>query len=319
MNSPRTGNIWDRYWFPDAPLLDLAILRIIAVGAQLLLFIFDPGEGFSKIREMGALPSFVFEPIPFLKPILFLLGGHEFTFPEMMGLQLVTTIAAVFAFVGLFTRISMLVFAVGYGVTQLWILSHGDIHHAEAVMVVALAVLALSPCGAVLSLDAMRGRNRLDKADQLTATSREARWPILVMQWFFALMYLSAFYAKLAMSNFQWANGYTLQYYLAEDGMRWNPLLGVWLSQFHWVSFVGQWLILAFQGTFFVSLLIPKLKWIYVPAGMLMHISIYLMLSAPFPQWIALYFVFIPWTAVFEYFGWLPDRARQSPPETTLA
>jgi len=308
----RAATVWNRYWFPNAPLLDLAILRIIAVGTQLILLAFDSGEGFSKIREVGAMPRFVYEPLPFLEPIVFLFGGHNFTVAEMMSLQLIITIAGVMAVFGLYTRISLLLFAGGYGLSQLWILSHGDIHHAEAAMVIGLAVLALSPCGAVLSLDARRGRNKLSLAEQMTATSREARWPILTIQWFFGLMYLSAFYAKLVMSDFQWANGYTLQYYLAEDGLRWDPLLGVWLSQFHLVNYIGQWLVLAFQGTFFLSLLIPRLKWIYVPAGMAMHVGIYLMLSAPFPQWIALYFAFFPWSAIFAWFGWLPDRTQSA-------
>jgi hypothetical protein len=39
-----------------------------------------------------------------------------------------------------------------------------------------------------------------------------------------------------------------------------------------------------------------RLRWIYVPAGLCMHIGIYLTLTAPFFQWIALYAVFIPWS-----------------------
>lgn len=303
---------WNRYWFREAPLLDLAILRIIAVGSQLALMMFEPRYGMAMLGATAEMDRSLFEPLPFLKPILLLLGGHEFTGSQMQALQLISIIAGVLTLIGLFTRISSVIFAIGVGFIQLWVYSHGDIHHPEAAMVIALVVLALSPCGKVLSVDAWLGK-RLSFQDQLVATSMEAKWPVLLMQWFFGLMYLSAFYAKLAISNFTWANGYTLQYYLAQDGLRWNSLMGLWMSQFHWLSYLGQWVILAFQSTFFISLLVPKLKWLYVPAGMAMHIGIYLMFKAPFFQWIALYLVFVPWTAAFVLMNWLPQGTAAQP------
>lgn len=306
------ANKWDAYWFREAPLLDLAILRIIAVATQLGLMLFEPRYGMAMLQATAEMDRFLYQPLPFLKPILLLLGGHDFTGSQMQTLQLMTIVAGGFALVGLFTKISIVLFAAGVGFIQLWVYSHGDIHHPEAAMVIALAVLALSPCGAVLSVDAGL-RNRIGLKDQLVATSKEAKWPILLMQWFFGLMYLSAFYAKLAISNLQWANGYTLQYYLAQDGIRWNSLLGVWMSHFHWLNYIGQWIILAFQSTFLISLLVPKLKWIYVPAGMAMHIGIYLMFKAPFFQWIALYLVFVPWTALFVLLNWLPHGTAAQP------
>jgi hypothetical protein len=41
---------------------------------------------------------------------------------------------------------------------------------------------------------------------------------------------------------------------------------------------------------------------------MVMHFTIYFMLGAPFWQWSALYLVFIPWTALLTYFGWMPHH-----------
>ena len=303
---------WDRYWFPNAPLLDLAMLRIIAVGAQLGLMLLDPRYQLFRLTEATKLLDSYYKPLPFLRPIVFALGGHKITAHEIQGLYILALVFGFCALIGLFSRYAMFLFAFSYAIIQLWLLSFGDIHHPEAAMTAALIFLALSPSGAVLSVDAML-RKQQSLKEQLLATDHLAKWPILLLQWFFGLMYISAFWAKLWVGNFHWANGFTLQYYLAEDGMRWHSLLGVWMSQYYWLSLFGQWAVLLFQATFFLSLLFPRLKWFYVPMGMAMHIGIYLMFKAPFFQWVALYFVFIPWTAVFVFLGWLPaDQARRS-------
>ncbi|AUW58831.1 hypothetical protein C1T17_12750 [Sphingobium sp. SCG-1] len=304
------GSGWSRYWFPEAPLADLAILRIIAVGTQVALMTLDPRYTVSSLATLGELPPEMYQPLPFFKVILFLLYGHQFSVAELQMLQLVTIGFGFAALVGLATRVTLPLFAIGTGVIQLWALSHGDIHHPEAVMIVALALLALSPAGAVLSVDAwlQRRKRPLTLKEQFAATSHEAKWPILLVQWFFGLMYLSACYAKLVVGDYHWANGLTLQYYLAMDGLRWGAPLGLPMSEHYWLALFGQWAILAFQSTFFLSLLIQRLKWIYVPIGMVMHVSIYFMFAAPFWQWTALYLCFVPWTAGLRYLGVLQPK-----------
>jgi hypothetical protein len=177
--------------------------------------------------------------------------------------------------------------------------SFNDFHHPEAVMMIALAALALSPSGQVLSLDAVIRRRRggnARSAGTLTAMSEFAGWPIKLIQWFFVLMYLSAVYAKLTTGGLDWPNGYTLQYVLAQDGLRWDSPIALWLSRQHELVVIGQYLVLLFQGTFALAVLFPRLRWIYVPAGIGLHTFIYLSMLAPFFQWIALYAAFIPWS-----------------------
>jgi len=53
--------------------------------------------------------------------------------------------------------------------------------------------------------------------------------------------------------------------------------------------------VMAFQGTFFLEILVPRLRWIYIPMGLFLHCFIFITLKAPFFTWIALYSVFIPW------------------------
>jgi hypothetical protein len=104
-----------------------------------------------------------------------------------------------------------------------------------------------------------------------------------------------------------------LQFALIRDGLKNGSPLGVWLGQFHLLLILTQWVVVIFQSTFWVSLIVPRLKWIYVPLGFAFHVGIYLTLRAPFFQWMALYAVFIPWAVVLTML-----TNRQAPHGATL-
>ncbi|MFM6203915.1 hypothetical protein, partial [Planktothrix sp.] len=95
-------------------------------------------------------------------------------------------------------------------------------------------------------------------------------------------------------------NGYTLQYFLTNDGLRWGSDLGVWLGQYRIVGIVFGWIAIIFEATFFLVLIFPQLVWVYIPAGIGFHTGIYLTQRAPFFPFMALYSVFIPWTWVIK-------------------
>jgi hypothetical protein len=164
-------------------------------------------------------------------------------------------------------------------------------------MLIALCALAISPSGRVLSVDAwLRNLNERHTVPATVVLSEFAGWPIKLLLWFFVLLYLSAVWSKLSASGLDWANGYTLQYYLARDGLRWGSSLGIWLSQFHTFILLSQIAVLLFQTTFSLAVIFPRLRWIYVPVGLALHLGIFLTLRAPFFSWIGLYVVFIPWS-----------------------
>jgi len=296
--APRARRAWAKYWFRPAALFDIAALRVLAVGLQLGLLLLDPRYNLASLKVIAALPSSLYWPLPVVHLLSLPFGGaYALSLGTMQSVQVVTMCAGFLALIGLFTNASLLVFALGCTFLQGWACSFDDIHHPEAVMMVALGALALGPSGKLLSVDSWLSRKfrKAPAVDMLSATSPEARWPVLLIQWFFALMYLSAFYAKLVVGEGQWFNGYSLQFYLAVDGLRWGSDLAVWLAQFHWIVFLSSLAVFFFQGTFFVSMLYPRLKWFYVPFGMSLHVGIYVLLRAPFFQWAVLYAVFVPW------------------------
>jgi len=291
-------NAWQRYWFAPTPCLDLAVVRLIAVAMQLFwMVVFAVQLDVLELRATMADGSW--QPLMVLNLLNLPWGwGFRPSFAVLHTIYYISIIAGLFSLVGLLTNLSLLVFAVTCIYLQAFVYSFGDFHHPEAVMMVALSMLALSPSGRVLSVDAWLRRRRTGEggAGLLERTSEFAGWPIKLIQWFFVLMYASAVWSKLGASGLDWANGFTLQYYLAMDGMRRDSPLAYWLSQYHTLILLAQYGVLLFQATFALAVIFPKLRWLYVPAGLCLHIGIYVTLKAPFFQWIALYAVFIPWT-----------------------
>jgi hypothetical protein len=297
MKSRSLAALWRAYWFAPAPYLDLAVVRVFAVGIQLFsLWYFDM---LGSLTERAALPDDNWAPLPILNIINLPFGwGFRPPFEWLTSLHDIAVGAGILALVGLATNLSLVVFSFACLYLEAYEYSFNEFHHVEAITMIALSALAISPSGRVLSIDALirrlRGGERLSP---LTASSPFAGWPIKLLQWFFVLMYLSAVTMKFRAGGLDWANGFTLQYYLIQDGLRWNTLLGLWLAQHHWLIVMTQIGVELFQATFALAVLFPWMRFIYVPAGLTLHTGIYLALKAPFFSWLALYSVFIPWSA----------------------
>lgn len=295
---------WQRYWFSPAPCLDLAVVRIIIVAVHL----FSAWHLVDAATERAALPDEIWEPLIILKLMNLPFGWGFRPPPEVLhAINTICLAAGLLALVGLFTNLSLAVLAFTSVYLQAFVYSFGDFHHPEAVTMIALSVLALSPSGRVLSIDSVFLRGRRAWQDLLTAESEFAGWPIRLLQWFFVLMYLSAVWSKLS-EGLDWPNGFTLQYYLIQDGLRWDSPFALWLSQFHILIWLGQLAVVTFQATFALAVIFPILRWIYVPAGLMLHTFIFLSLKAPFFSWMALYSVFIPWRDALH---WVVSRAAQ--------
>jgi hypothetical protein len=296
-------SVWRNYWFAPSYYLDLAIVRIVAVATALvmLLYLRQWHVAYASLSDDHWQPLIILNVFhaPFgwgFRPPLEIVEVAYFT----------AVIAGALSLLGILTNLSLVIFTVASVYVQAFIYSFGEVHHREAVMMIALGALAISPSGRMLSIDSMIARRR--GASLLEDKSEFAGWPIKLIGWFFVLMYLSAVRSKLSHAGLDWANGFTLQYALARDGLRWGNPLGLWLSQFHLPVMALQFVVLAFQSTFAVAMIFPKSRWFYVPVGLMFHIGIYLTLKAPFYQWIALYVVFVPWTAALK---WLLARSAR--------
>jgi predicted DCC family thiol-disulfide oxidoreductase YuxK len=294
---------WNAYWFRHSALADLAICRIVIVTFQLFLLVTNDTYNYRALSSVSALPETLYDPLPVLRLVTWPLGwGYRPSIEFLGAVYSITLLAGVLALIGFKTNLSLFIFAVGNIVLQAYLYSFGDFHHPEGLMMITLVVLALSPTGRALSVDDLRRRiqfnvqrRKFETFSIVDERSAVARWPLLLIQWMFALIYLSSATIKLTISGLDWLNGYTLQYYLLKDGLRYNIPLGSWLGQFHLLAWLISWLALTFEVSFFLVLVFPVLIWVFIPMGTLFHTGIFLTQGAYFFQYVAIYAVFIPW------------------------
>lgn len=292
---------WRDYWFSPAPLFDLAVCRIVLVGTQVVLLLFYWKYSQDRILSYANLDDQMFLPHPILR-LLTLPFGLDFrpSFDFLMYVRYIAIGAGLLAMVGIATRLSLIILFYASLILISHFFSYGEFHHTDAPLVLALAFIILSPCGRVLSIDRyLRGGSAGGMLDEESAY---ARWPILLAQWMFAMIYLSAFLEKLFfIGGFDWVNGYTLMYHMAHNSLWRGSLLGLWMQQ-HWgLVIFGQITVVALQGTFWISLLLPRLKLIYVPLGFAFHVINILALNAIFWEWIGVYAIFVPWAMVARF------------------
>lgn len=315
-------NRWYGYWFRPAPVINLAICRIVIISFQLGYLI--KINYLSHFANLSKLPDSVYNPLWILRLLVLPLGWKWRPPLELLEIIYWITVAVgILALIGFRTNPSLMIFALGNIFMQAFIYSFGEFHHPEALMMITLVILAMSPAGAALSVDDLRRRRsnffergRFENFNIFEKKSLFARWPLLLVQWIFALIYFSAFFSKISQAGFDWMNGYTLQYYLIQDGIRWGSDLGIWLGQHHTAVLLLSWISIIFEGTFILVLIFPRLAWFYIPAGVAFHIGIYLTQKAPFFQYLAIFVVFIPWADIIKYvssrFG---DLGKKEKPE----
>jgi uncharacterized integral membrane protein len=291
--------------------MDLAVVRAVIVGVQLSALL-PPAGDLQALLQHSALPDEMYDPLPILH---LLVAPIEWTyrpgFEVLQAVYWVVVVTGLTSLFGLLTNVSLLVFAVGNVLLQAFKYSFGDFHHPEGLMMIALAMLALSPSGRVLSVDAWLARLRHGTGEHgpTRHASSFARWPLLVIRWLLALAYLSGAFHKLRVAGFDWMNGHTLQHYVLRDATRWDAPLGLLLGQHLWLMLAASVMTILWEGTFFLVLIFPALAWIYIPLGIGLHTGIWLTMRAGFFTFMALYSAFVPWSAVLRWCrGRLPFR-----------
>lgn len=290
----RVRTWWNAYWFSPAPLIDLAVCRVLFVGFQ-LAWLLSP-QGLQRFRQHAALPDALYDPLPMLHLFLLPFGWSSRPSSEVLeALYWLTVAAGIVALVGAKTRLSLALFTLGHLFLSAFQYSIGRVVHNDGLMMLALGCLALSPSGAMLSFDSTQRRQR-----QWSDTDPFAGWPLKLLRWLFALAYLSSALSKLQAAGLDWVNGSTLQYYLFDTGLHKGRAIGVWLSQQHTTTVVLSWLTLLFEGTFFLVVMFPRLARVYLPLGTLFHLGTSLAMGVDFYQFIVLYAVFIPWRTVLK-------------------
>ena len=184
-----------------------------------------------------------------------------------------TFAAGLLALVGLFTRLSLFLFAAGTWIFVAHLFSYGDRHHTEALFAIFLMLLVFAPSGERLSVDALLRRRR---GVEPAGMSEFAVWPLKVTHVLLCLTYFSAGMAKMLHSGLEWMNGYTLQGHTLADALSRGHPVGVWLAQQHTLAVLLSVFTILFELFFWVSLVLPR-RWIplFMFAALMFQVGLY--------------------------------------------
>lgn len=290
---------WRARWFPDAPLADLAIARVLLVA--IVLYLNDGGLRFSNVARA---PAITWDPVPFLDT----LGVVQPAKWVMHALASATRIALLAAAVGLATNAALGCAFVLQLVQEGLLNSFGKFTHATIPLLYAMLFFALAPCGRVWSIDALIRRVRARRTPGATSaapsTSRFARWPFELLLVELAFYYFDAGFTKLDRSGLAWADGSTLQYYVLLHG----TALGGWLAPHPWLCALLSAGALAFELGFPLALVVRRLRPWFLAAGVCFHIGNHLLLDLIFWPVLAVYPLVVPWSLLQRRAGTLLHR-----------
>ena len=176
---------WNAFWFTPAAPWPLGLCRAGFFASFYLLFLAR-----TDLRWYALFPSGFYQPRSFFAWLSLPTPSWE-----VMG-WLVTAfeISVILAALGLLTRLATFTaFVLGLYVLGLQF-NYGYLHWAHAIVPIVMGILALSPCGDALSLDALVRRAATGKAAD---TGGQYRWPIQLVRLVFVTVFLAAGLAKL--------------------------------------------------------------------------------------------------------------------------
>jgi hypothetical protein len=290
---------WNAFWFPLTTTLPLAGARILAVAAQLFWF----GPNLPHHINLATKNSHFTDPQPLIRLIDYLLPRHVFfSAGGLTAVWWVTTITGLLALIGLRTRTSLFVFALGSWFFVSHVYSYADLHHREAPFALFLMALPFAPSGARLSVDSMLRRRR-GLAPVLK--SDLALWPLRFGHVVLTMTYLSTGGTKLLSGGIAWMNGYTLQNYILGDAINRHLPLGIWVAQHYWLCVFLSVGTIAFEVFYFVSLLVPRVAPLFFFGGVCFHIGLYYVAGHPFYQFILLNLILLLFLDPERIPGWL--------------
>lgn len=291
-------------WAPEGAALDLAVIRItVACVLSLSTSIAVAPEWAALPVAARTVPWGVGWLVPWL-PID----------PETVSVvRVIFHVACVLGALGLFTRVSWVIVALTTFFLLLVPQLGGAVFHDHHLLWLAV-ILAASPCGDALSLDARffdRGRSERGHAPRPTHSrthglSVRLCWLVIGLVFFFPGVH------KLASAGLDWALSDNLR-----NQMWWkwaqDPALqpALRIDRHPWVMHaLGLWTI-AFELTFLPLVFAPRTRALAVMGALAFHAGTDHFMGIQFSALWATYTMFVPWQALL-------DRARGHAPDRPL-
>ncbi len=286
--------LYDFFFASQSPI-DLGLGRLIFLS---IIFLLYAGQAFPNF---GAVPPEFWEPIALFKylPIPVLDG------PVLKIVWYAFLVGLLFSAIGLFTRPALLVTLVSGAYVLGFSNSVVTAQHFESLMLLAIAALAFSHCGDAYSVDSLLFRNRGDLISKRQYLG-EYRWPIRTIWVLFTLAMCAAGISKLRTSGLGWISEEYLSSlivtysFIGNRGTPLSPELSLWVANkpaLMYFMAIGTLLLETFAP---LALFFKRIRWVIVLGLLAMQSGIWAFMGIPFPQMMAVYLFWVPWSRLLK-------------------
>jgi hypothetical protein len=278
---------WSGFWFTPSSPIDLGVSRLLFFSGVFAIYAREDFSAWGAVSDAFWLPLPLFT-ILHLKPLS----------PDLLGvLQIVWRIALVSSAVGFFTRTSTIVASLLAGYLLGLPHNFGQTYHFDAVLVIAMFVLACSRAGDAVSVDAWLS------GDPRPQRSGEYTWPIRAIWVAMSLVFFAAGLAKLRYGGLAWITSsnmsilLTRSLYHASDA---DPVTraGLWIAAHHWLASALAAAAVATEVAFPAALFSRRARLVLVPAAAAMLVAIRVMMGPTFGGFLIANVFWVPWRAV---------------------
>jgi hypothetical protein len=210
-------------------------------------------------------------------------------------------VAAVLAAAGLLSRTMLAIALLAALLLNGMQTSQGKILHNDVLLVLCLIAIVFARHGDAWSLDAWIIRRRSRRravAGPRVGASPAYGWPVRAAMLVIALAYVVAGLHKVAGSHgLGWASSDNMRWllYVASDSQGHNSA-ALWIAEHPRVAHLAAYGLLVTECLFFLVLLISRLRWVFIPAVIALHIGTWVTLRLDYSAWaLCVVIVFVTW------------------------
>lgn len=274
------------------------------------------------INDYGVVadqPAALYQPLSYMK-LLGSMPSHDVA----SAAQAIGIATAILAAAGMWIRASLPVAFVCALLLNGMLNATGKPVHNDVLLMLCLIPLLAAPSA---STDAwtVRGWTRRGARDRARHPGRgqnEANaphgaaygWQVRTAMVVVALAYCFVGLQKLRYSGIAWATSDNLRWVLyASKGPYGHPdAIALFVADRAWLVHLLAGTTLVFETLFPVVLFVPRLRWVFIPAVIGLHLGIQLTLGLDYSAWwLTVLIVFVDWPVVVE---WLRSRVGPSRP-----
>jgi hypothetical protein len=286
------GGWWHSFWFRREPMYTLGLVRMAFGVLAVLWTIWLLPVLNDLLGPDGAVPTQ--PPMPYMWGIFEVWTSSQAIWLGWAVL-LVSSIALTFGWHSRLAAVLVFILILSFQRRDPWVFNAGDV-----VVRIEALLLALSPCGAALSLDQRR------KAGSFWSAESRPVWPVRLLQVQMSIIYLAAFQTKL--SGETWLNGTAVSYALRLGDMQRWPAPD-WYTTNTLIMNLVTWGTLAIEFALAVLIWNRRFRPWVLAAGVVLHliIDVHILIGIFSYAMLVLYFAWVSPETVAQ----LPDKFKR--------